>query len=160
MEKKNALEHLRVTQSDADRVTGLSIPPQPPEALHSFYEEFSIKGIRVDRFQPGFVSCSFTVPPRLTDRDGNLAVGAIACLVDEIGASVLYLKDVPITVSVDMSISYLSTAKLNDELEISSKLLGGKGPYNGILVVVKNKATGDVIAEGRNSLFSRTRSKI
>ncbi|KAL4573180.1 hypothetical protein LXL04_019977 [Taraxacum kok-saghyz] len=63
----------------------------------------------LDRFQPGFVSCSFIVPPRLTDRNGNLAVGAIASLVDEIGAT----KYVPINVSVDMSISYLSTAKLN-----------------------------------------------
>lgn len=40
-------------------------------------------------------------------------MGAIASLVDEIGASVVYEKDVPMNVSIDMSISYLSTAKLN-----------------------------------------------
>ncbi|KAI3678215.1 hypothetical protein L6452_37500 [Arctium lappa] len=153
-------EFLRVTQQDADRVARLSVPPQPPEAFHSFYEEFTLKGIRVDRFQPGSISCSFTVPSRLTDRNGNLAVGAIASLVDEVGATMVYEKDVPMNVSVDMSISYLSTAKLNDDLEISAKLLGGKGAYNGTLVVLKNKATGEMIAEGRHSLFSKPRSKV
>ncbi|PWA74113.1 Acyl-coenzyme A thioesterase 13 [Artemisia annua] len=152
--EKRTREYLRVTQQDSDRVTGLSIPTQPPEAFHSFYEDFTLRGIRVDRFQPGFVSCSFTVPPRLTDRNGNMAVGAIANLVDEIGATMVYEKDVPMNVSIDMSISYLSTAKLNDELEISAKLLGGKGAFNGTLVLLKNKATGEVIAEGRHSLIS------
>ncbi|GJX60905.1 phospholipase-like protein [Tanacetum coccineum] len=162
--EKRTREYLQVTKQDSDRVTGLSIPQQPPEAFHSFYEDFTLRGIRVDRFQPGFVSCSFTVPPRLTvittpnslsaeDRNGNMAVGAIANLVDEIGATMVYEKDVPMNVSIDMSISYLSTAKLNDDLEISAKLLGGKGAFNGTLVILKNKATGEVIAEGRHSLF-------
>nr|XP_043636707.1 uncharacterized protein LOC122607744 isoform X2 [Erigeron canadensis] len=105
--------YLRVTHQDSNRVTQLIIPPQPPQALHSFYEDCTLKGIRVDRFQPGFISCSFTVPSRLTDRNGDMAVGAIANLVDEIGASVIYEKDAPMPVSVDMSISYLSNAKLN-----------------------------------------------
>ncbi|KAL4573183.1 hypothetical protein LXL04_019980 [Taraxacum kok-saghyz] len=87
----------------------------------------------IDRFQPSFVSCSFIVPPRLTvrttnlitvffspnlDRNGNLAVGVIASLVDEIGATVIYEKNVPMNVSVDMSISYLSTAKLNGSFDL------------------------------------------
>lgn len=87
-------------------------------------------------------------------------MGAIASLVDEVGATMVYEKDVPMNVSVDMSISYLSTAKLNDDLEISAKLLGGKGAYNGTLVVLKNKATGEMIAEGRHSLFNKPRSKV
>ncbi|KAK9064983.1 hypothetical protein SSX86_016366 [Deinandra increscens subsp. villosa] len=37
--------------------------------------------------------------------NGNLAVGAIANLVDEIGAIVVHEKDAPMNVSVDMSIS-------------------------------------------------------
>ncbi|KAI3678216.1 hypothetical protein L6452_37501 [Arctium lappa] len=157
---KKTREYLRLTHQDSDRVTRLSVPPQRPEAVHSFYESFTLKGIRLDRFQPGSISCSFTVPPRLTDRNGNLAVGVIANLVDEIGAIVAYAKDVTMNVSVDVSISYLSTTKLNDDLEISAKLLGRKGAYNGTLVVVKNKATREMIAEGRHSYFSKARSKI
>ncbi|KAM0003477.1 putative acyl-CoA hydrolase [Helianthus debilis subsp. tardiflorus] len=138
--KTTPRDHLHVSKQDSDRVSNLSVPPQAAEALHSFYEDFTLRGIR--------------------DRNGNLAVGAIANLVDEIGATMVYEKDVPMNVSVDMSISYLSTANLNDELEISAKLLGGKGAVKGTLVVLKNKLTGEVIAEGRHSLFSITRSKI
>ncbi|KAK9065825.1 hypothetical protein SSX86_015226 [Deinandra increscens subsp. villosa] len=158
--EQNTREHLRVTEPDSDRVARLTIPPQPPQAFHSFYEDFTLRGIRVDRFQPGSISCSFTVPPRLTDRNGNLAVGAIANLVDEIGATVVHEKDAPMNVSVDMSISYLSTAKIDDELEISARLLGGKGAVKGTIVVLKNKITGEIIAEGRHSLFCRIRSRM
>lgn len=51
--------------------------------------------------------------PLNQDRNGDLAVGAIANLVDKIGAMMLYYKDIPMPLSVDMSISYLSTAKPN-----------------------------------------------
>ncbi|MCL7049741.1 hypothetical protein MKW94_019812 [Papaver nudicaule] len=63
-------------------------------------------------------------------------------------------------VSVDMSISYLSTAKLNDELEIVSRALGRKRGYFGTSVLIKNKETGEIIAEGRHSLFCRVASKM
>ncbi|WCJ42893.1 Thioesterase superfamily protein [Euphorbia peplus] len=56
-------------------------------------------------------------------------------------------------VSVDISISFLSSANLNDELEITSKVLGRKGGYSGTVVLVKNISTGELIAEGRHSLF-------
>ncbi|PWA67244.1 Thioesterase superfamily [Artemisia annua] len=159
--EKSTREYLEVAQQDSDRVTRLTIPPPLPEAVHSFYELFAIKGIRLENFQPGFISYCFIVPPRLTDRNGNLAVGAVATIVDKIGASVLYRKvGRRMHVSVDMSISYLSTAKLNDELEITTKLIGIKGSYKGILVVLKNKSTGEIIAEGRHSLFALPSSKI
>lgn len=59
-------EYLQVTQQDSHRVNGLFIPPQRPESVHSFYESCTLRGIRVDRFEPGSISYSFTVPPRLT----------------------------------------------------------------------------------------------
>nr|ABW81107.1 AcylCoa-1 [Tarenaya spinosa] len=126
----------------------------------SFYEDFSLRGIRVDRVEPGFVSCTLKVPPRLTDRNGNMATGAIANLVDEVGGAVVHVEGLPMNVSVDMSISFLSSAKLGDELEITSKVLGERGGYKGTIVVVRNKLTGEIIAEGRHSLFGRKPSKI
>nr|GEW00861.1 thioesterase superfamily [Tanacetum cinerariifolium] len=159
MEKKTR-EYLQVTQQDSDRVSGLIIPTLGPETSHRFYEDFAIQGFNVDQFQPGFITCTFIIPPRLIDRDGNLAVGTIVNMIDKIGSCALYGKDVPIYVSVDMSISYVSTAKLNDELEITAKLLDGKGSYKGTLVVLNNKVTGEIIAEGRHSLFSLSTSKI
>lgn len=49
---------------------------------------------------------------------------------------------------------------LQDELEITSRLLGSKGGYSGTIVLLKNKATGELIAEGRHSLFGRHNSKM
>lgn len=47
-----------------------------------------------------------------------------------------------------------------DELEITSKVLGQKGGYSGTIVLLRNKATGAVVAEGRHSLFGQHRSKL
>ncbi|KAI5675051.1 hypothetical protein M9H77_06001 [Catharanthus roseus] len=95
----------------------------------------------------------------LKDGNGNFASGAVANLVDEMGGALVHVEGLPMNVSVDMSISYLSTAKLDDELEIVSKLLGKKGGYSGTLVLVRNKTTGELIAEGRHSLFDLSKHK-
>lgn len=94
------------------------------------------------------------------DRNGNLAQGAIANMVDEMGYAVVHVEGIPISVSVNMSISYLSAAKVDDELEITSKVLGQKGGFSATIVLVRNKATGEIIAEGRHSLFNVRASKM
>jgi acyl-coenzyme A thioesterase 13 len=50
--------------------------------------------------------------------------------------------------------------KLQDELEITARVLGQKGGYSGTIVLVRNKATGEIIAEGRHSLFGKHHSKL
>ncbi|KAL3518100.1 hypothetical protein ACH5RR_020689 [Cinchona calisaya] len=157
---ENVKEYLQVAKEESDRISQLVFPPHRPHIDSSFYEYYALRGIRVDRVEPGFVSCTFKVPSRLIDRNGNLASGAVANLVDEMGGALVYVEGLPMNVSVDMSISYLSTAKLDDELEIVSTLLGRKGGYSGTLVLVKNKLTGELIAEGRHSLFGKHASKM
>lgn len=56
----------------------------------------------------------------LQDADGNLAPGAIANLVDELGGAVITSQGVPAKVSVDMSISYMSAAKVDVSVFFSS----------------------------------------
>lgn len=56
------------------------------------------------------INYSFSI---FQDRSGKLASGAIANLVDEIGCAVIYDKDLPEPVSVDMSISYMSSADVD-----------------------------------------------
>ncbi|KAJ9698607.1 hypothetical protein PVL29_007596 [Vitis rotundifolia] len=158
MEKTKEL--LKLTVDESRIVSQLNVPPHRPNLESSFYEEFSIKGIRVDRVEPGLITCTFKVPARLIDRNGYLSSGAIATLVDEIGAALMFAVGSPMDVSVDMSISYLSNAKAEDELEITSKFLGQKGGYYGTLVLLKNKATGEIVAEGRHSLFKKHASKL
>ncbi|KAI3429046.1 uncharacterized protein J3R85_008679 [Psidium guajava] len=158
MEK--AKQFLRVSDEASEVVSRIAVPPRRAGDYPSFYENFSLRGLRVDRVEPGLVVCSFKVPPRLADRNGNLAEGAIANMVDEIGYAVIHVEGFPISVSVNMSISYLSAAKVNDELEITSKVLGQKGSYCATIVLMRNKATGEIIAEGRHSLFNAHASKM
>ncbi|KAF2605179.1 hypothetical protein F2Q70_00025495 [Brassica cretica] len=47
-----------------------------------------------------------------------------------------------------------------EELEITSRVMGERGGYKGTIVVVRNKMTGEIIAEGRHSLFGRQPSKL
>ncbi|XVF05383.1 hypothetical protein REPUB_Repub05bG0167100 [Reevesia pubescens] len=155
-------EFLELNKEDAESVSRLTVRPYRVGSNMdiNFYEDFALRGIRVDRVESGLVSCTFKVPPRLTDKSGNLANGAIANIVDELGGAVVYVEGLPMNVSVDMSISFLGTAKLNDELEITSKILGRRGGYSGTVVLVRNKATGELIAEGRHSLFGKQSSKL
>ncbi|XWS74047.1 hypothetical protein CRYUN_Cryun02cG0182000 [Craigia yunnanensis] len=153
-------QFLELNKEEGESVSRLTIHSNRVRSQCSFYEYFALRGIRVDRVEPGFVSCTFKVPPRLTDKSGNLATGAVANLVDEVGGAVVHVEGLPMNVSVDMSISFLGTAKLNDELEITSKVLGRGGSYSGTIVLVRNKATGVLIAEGRHSLFGKQASKL
>ncbi|XP_024198419.1 acyl-coenzyme A thioesterase 13 isoform X6 [Rosa chinensis] len=144
--KKKAKESLELSQDESEAVSRIVVPAQRP-GESSIYDMFSLRGIRVDRALPGFVVCT------LKDRAGNLAQGAIANLVDVVGASVAYIHGLPMNVSVDISVSYMSKAKLDDELEITSQRLGRRGGYSGAIVILRNKATGEVVAEGRHSMF-------
>ncbi|KAK8513280.1 hypothetical protein V6N13_002027 [Hibiscus sabdariffa] len=161
IDMEKAKESLELNK-EVESVSRLTIHPHRVGVEGSFYEDFAVRGIRVDRVEPGFVSCTLKVPPRLTDKSGNLAIGAVANLVDEVGATIVQVEGLSLTmnVSVDMSISFLGTAKLNDELEIVSKVLGRRGSYAGAIVVVRNKETGELIAEGRHSLFAKQGSKL
>lgn len=151
---------LELTKEESEPVVELTIPPHKKGVESSFYEYFALRGIRVDHFEPGLISCSFKVPPRLTGRDGKLASGAIVNLVDCVGNTVAHKKGETIKLSVDMSISYLSPAKVGDDLEIVSRFLGQKGGYCGTIIIVKNKTTGEIVAEGRHSLFGKQTSKL
>ncbi|KAK4419858.1 Acyl-coenzyme A thioesterase 13 [Sesamum alatum] len=153
MEKARQFLEKGAASNGADRVSRITFPPHRAHQESSFYEYFILRGVRVDRVQPGSISFSFRVPPRLTDGEGNLARGATASLIDELGAAVINQGSQPMDVSVDMSISYISAAKMNDELEITSRRLGQVGRYFGTNVLIRNKTTGEVVAEGRHSLF-------
>ncbi|XP_031110888.1 acyl-coenzyme A thioesterase 13-like isoform X2 [Ipomoea triloba] len=152
MEK--AKESVEASKEEAERVLSLSFTPHRQGVDHTtFYSYFCLRGIRVDRCRPGFISCTFKVPSRLTDKNGNLGCGAIATLVDEVGCAMRYVEGLPFNVTVAISITYLSTAKLHDELEITGRVLGNMGNYFGTSIVVKNKASGEIIADGRTSLY-------
>ncbi|KAI3970178.1 hypothetical protein MKW92_024050 [Papaver armeniacum] len=75
-----------VTKAQTESFSRLDDLANRVQKKTSFYEYFTLAGTRVDRVEPGLVICTFKVPRRLTDSDGNLSKGATATLVDEIGA--------------------------------------------------------------------------
>ncbi|RRT65150.1 hypothetical protein B296_00041263 [Ensete ventricosum] len=95
-----------------------------------FFDLVIVKGLRIDRIEPGRVLCSFQVPPRLTvswlsstplhhrgteewrtrwsEQDDRNAMrhGAVVSLVDLVGSAVFYAAGAPSTgVSVEISVS-------------------------------------------------------
>ena len=55
---------------------------------------------------------------------------------------------------------YILPKYWQDELEVTSRLLGKIGAVSGTSVVIMKKASGEIVAEGRHSLFSKLQSKI
>lgn len=64
MEKARAA--LSVGEEAAELVAQLDVRPHRAGRDASFYEGFALRGIRVDHIHPGFLSCTFRVPARLT----------------------------------------------------------------------------------------------
>ncbi|GAB2274437.1 hypothetical protein Dimus_009207 [Dionaea muscipula] len=157
---ERAKEMLQIPVGEAESVRRLIVHPHRAHIEPSFYEDFALRGIRVDRVEPGLVVCTFKVPPRLTDRTGILSVGAIVNLVDEVGGSLIFKAGHPTGISVNMSVSNVSTANVDDELEVTCRLLGQKGNLLSAVVIVKQKVTGEIVAEGRHTIFCKQDSKI
>ncbi|KAF8748307.1 hypothetical protein HU200_012943 [Digitaria exilis] len=157
----------RVSDEDGARVDALNLraarraaAAAATEPSPSFFEGFALQGIRVDRIHPGYILCSFTVPPRLTSAAGgsiHLAPGSVVALVDEIGSAAAVADGKHLKVSTDMSVSFvdLAAAAPGDTLRIVARALGHKGAYSGTHVLVANATTGQVVAEGRHSLFGK-----
>ena len=86
---------------------------------------------------------------------GCLAAGVVVALVDEIGYAAAISDAQNFKVSVDMSVAFpdLSQARAGDRLSITARVLGHKGAYSGTHVLLTNAVTGNVVAEGRHSVF-------
>nr|GMD69293.1 acyl-coenzyme A thioesterase 13-like [Ipomoea batatas] len=112
MEK--AKESVEASKEEAERVSSLSFTPHRLGVdLTTFYRYFSLRGIRVDCCRPGFISCTSKSLHASSIKKGESGCGAIATLVDEVGCAILMWKVWAFNVTVDISITYLSTAKLH-----------------------------------------------
>lgn len=75
----------------------------------SFYEGFVLRETRGDHIQHRSLSCTFKVPPRLTDMGGNLSADAIVDLVDEVGGAAIQADGHHMMVLVDISESFFTS---------------------------------------------------
>ncbi|KAB1218544.1 Acyl-coenzyme A thioesterase 13 [Morella rubra] len=112
-------------------------------------ETVSMEGLQVVLAQKGFLRCNFLVPDRLSDRDGNWYVGAMATLMDNLGAAVICSSVSHVKSTVELSISYYSTAKIQEEVEIEAKVVGEKEKATAAVVEIRRRSNGELIASGR-----------
>ncbi|XP_061359341.1 uncharacterized protein LOC133303448 [Gastrolobium bilobum] len=113
------------------------------------FEAITTKGIRLLEARKGFLHCSFIVPNTVSDENGNWHVGAIATLIDIIGSLAIYSFFPRFSVSVDFCISFYSTAKIQEEVELEAKVVGKKERLTSVVVEVRKKENGEIIALGK-----------
>ncbi|KAE8663988.1 putative Major facilitator superfamily protein [Hibiscus syriacus] len=83
------------------------------------------------------------------DVDGNWHVGALASLLDVLGGVTIFSFVNRVISSVDFNVSYYSTAKIEEHVELESKVTANKGKLIHVVVEVKRKGNGEVIAVGK-----------
>ncbi|KAK7294212.1 hypothetical protein RJT34_17099 [Clitoria ternatea] len=112
-------------------------------------ETSTTRGIRVVKAHIGFILCHFIIHNDVLDENGNWHVGAIATLVDIIASLASFSISPSFQVTLDFSISYYSTAKIQEEVEIEAKVVGKKDELTSVIVEVKKKENGELIALGK-----------
>ncbi|KAL3735878.1 hypothetical protein ACJRO7_024924 [Eucalyptus globulus] len=124
--------------------------------LNREFDFLTLQGLRVVRARKDSLLCTFVVPDRLSDMDGNWHVGAMATLIDDVGAAMAYSATGKLKATLDFCVSYLSTAKIREEVEIESKVVGAgsKGKLAMVVMEVRRKDSGKLIALAKQWLAS------
>ncbi|XP_042434483.1 acyl-coenzyme A thioesterase 13-like [Zingiber officinale] len=107
-------------------------------------------GLRILHLHGGRAVCRFRVPAHLTDADMNWQPGAIAAVIDNVGAAAIMTTEGIIKISVEFDISYFSAAKVDEEVEIDARIVQHKGKkLTAVIVEVRKKEGGHLVAVGR-----------
>ncbi|KAA3479343.1 Thioesterase superfamily [Gossypium australe] len=117
-------------------------------------EALTLEGLQIVHAQKGSIRCNFVVPTRASDPDGNWHVGAMATLIDDVAATAIYSVVDHVKLSLDFSISFYSTAKIQEEVEIEAKVIGEKGSLTQVVVEVTRKGNRELIALGKQWMAS------
>ncbi|KAK9022609.1 hypothetical protein V6N11_002856 [Hibiscus sabdariffa] len=114
-------------------------------------ENLTAQGLLIDRAHKGSVHSTLIIPPSLSDAHGNWQAGAIATLIDMIASVAIYTETGTARgqVTMDYSISYYSSAKIQEKVEIEAKVIGNKGKLTSVVVEVRKKDGGGLIAVGK-----------
>ncbi|XP_006198738.3 acyl-coenzyme A thioesterase 13 [Vicugna pacos] len=101
---------------------------------------------------PGKMICEMKVEEQHTNKMGTLHGGMTATLVDCISTFALICSERGVPgVSVDMNITYMSPAKIGDDIVITAHILKQGKTLAFASVDLTNKATGKLIAQGRHT---------
>ncbi|KAK2664623.1 hypothetical protein Ddye_003197 [Dipteronia dyeriana] len=118
------------------------------------FDVLTLDGLEIVEARERFIRCNFIVPLRLADENGNWHVGAMATLIDDVGAAAIHTLNANIKLSVDFNISFYSTAKIQEKIEIEAKVVGVRGKLTSVQVEVRRKDNGEVIALAKQWMAS------
>ncbi|KAH0449743.1 hypothetical protein IEQ34_020435 [Dendrobium chrysotoxum] len=138
------------------------------------FDAIPLTSLRLTFTGSGRALCSYRVHASVADGEGNWHLGAIATVIDDIGAAAIMSAVGEIKISVDFSISFFSRAKIGvrffyflssvslvwlfnlgvsileqDEVEIEAKIVEDMGKLTAVLIEVRHKKTGQLVAIGR-----------
>ncbi|KAM6899872.1 acyl-coenzyme A thioesterase 13 [Xenentodon cancila] len=101
---------------------------------------------------PGKVVCEMRVEEEHTNRGGTLHGGLTATLVDVVSTmAIMYSERGSPGVSVDMNVTYMSAAKLGEDVLITAQVLKQGRTLAFATVDLTSKATGKLVAQGRHT---------
>ncbi|KAF6073809.1 acyl-CoA thioesterase 13 [Phyllostomus discolor] len=101
---------------------------------------------------PGKVTCELRVEEEHTNKFGTLHGGLTATLVDTISTLALLCTERALPgVSVDMNITYMSPAKVGEDVVITAHVLKQGRTLAFASVDLTSKATGKLVAQGRHT---------
>ncbi|CAK8568032.1 unnamed protein product [Lathyrus sativus] len=128
---------------------------QDDEFPKEFLEPLVFHGLRLDLIQPGRVVFSMKIPPRLLNSAKYLHGGAIATLVDVVGAAAVPAAGFPWDsgVSLEINVSCLDAAYVHEEIEIDARVLRVGKTIAVISVDLRKKKTGQIFAQGRHTKY-------
>ncbi|CAJ1951125.1 unnamed protein product [Sphenostylis stenocarpa] len=112
-------------------------------------ETSATRGIRLVKAHKGFILCDMIIHSGLLDKSGHWDVSAMATLVDMIASFASYTATSCHQVTLDLSISYYSTAKVQEEVEIEAKVVGEMDDLTSVIVEVRKKQNGELVALGK-----------
>ncbi|XP_058781298.1 uncharacterized protein LOC131655430 [Vicia villosa] len=128
---------------------------QDDEFPKEFIEPLVFHDLRLDLIQPGRVVFSMKIPPRLLNSAKYLHGGAIATLVDVVGAAAVPAAGFPWDsgVSLEINVSCLDAAYVHEEIEIDARVLRVGKTIAVISVDLRKKKTGQIFAQGRHTKY-------
>eukprot|EP00253_Pinus_taeda_P023605 PITA_23605 len=148
---KRAIQWLESLQNTATPASETSSALDRSD-IPCFYASFSLRGIQIHQITQGRLICTFTIPSRLVGDSGHWRTPALITLVDMICAAAIMTCGLTLKASVDYNISYISPVKVQDDIEIDARVVGHKGGLSTVVVELRNKGTGELIAHVRQSM--------
>ncbi|GJS92454.1 thioesterase superfamily protein [Tanacetum coccineum] len=99
----------------------------------------ALKGMKIDCVELGYIRCYFVIPHHLSDGNGNCNTGAMLVLIDDMAAGAAFSITGGNLATVNFTMSFYSTVKVNEEVEIEASVVGEKGSLVSVIIDIKKE---------------------